>query len=153
MAKERLPAVAAISAIASIAAASTTSAAATTIATAPSATTASAIASAAATTATAAFGLRTRFVHYQVPATKILTIEVGNRAIRFFIVGNFDEGESPRLSRESIPNQVDCGRVHANLSEPFLQLFFGCREWKITDVKLLHLRTPSARNLTTIAER
>jgi hypothetical protein len=97
--------------------------------------------------------LRTRFVHYQVPATKILTIEVGNRAIRFFIVSYFDEGEPPRLSRESIPNQVDRGRVHANLSEPFLQLFFGCREWKITDVKLLHLRTPSARNLTTIAER
>jgi hypothetical protein len=97
--------------------------------------------------------LRTRFIHYQVPATEILTVEIGDRAIRFFIIGNFDEGKTPRLAREPIPNQIDCGRVDPYLSEPLLQLFFRCRKREITDVKLLHLGTPSVRNLTTIAER
>jgi hypothetical protein len=97
--------------------------------------------------------LRTRFIHYQVPATEILTVEIGDRAICFFIIRNFDEGKTPRLAREPIPNQIDCGRVYAYLSEPLLQLLFRSREREITDVKLLHLGTPSARNLTTIAER
>jgi hypothetical protein len=148
-----LPAVAAVTTVAAITAASApaTTASATISATAPAATTA-AIAS-APTAATGALGLRTRFIDYQVPATKILTVEIGDRAIRFFIIGNFDEGKTPRLAREPIPNQIDCGRVYAHLSEPLLQLLFRCGEREITDVKLLHLGTPSARNLTTIAER
>ncbi|HTA60785.1 MAG TPA: hypothetical protein VK805_21710 [Candidatus Baltobacteraceae bacterium] len=48
--------------------------------------------------------MRTRFIDYQVPATEILTVEIGDRAIRFFIVRNFDEGKTPRLAREPIPN-------------------------------------------------
>jgi hypothetical protein len=149
----KLPAVAAVTTVAAaaIAAASaaTTSAA---IASTASATTTAAIAS-APTAAAGALGLRTRFIHYQVPATEILTVEIGDRAIRFFIIGNFDEGKTPRLAREPIPNQIDCGRVDPYLSEPLLQLLFRCRKREITDVKLLHLGTPSARNLTTIAER
>jgi hypothetical protein len=39
------------------------------------------------------------------------------------------------------------------LREPFLQLLFRGVKREITDVKLLHLRTPSVRNLATIAER
>src|SRR6201993_702760 len=134
-----LPAVAAVTTVAAITAAS-------------AATAASAIAS-TPTAATRPLGLRTRFIDYQVPATEILTVEIGDRAIRFFIIRNLDEGKTPRLAREPIPNQIDCGRVYANLSEPLLQLLFRCREREITDVKLLHLGTPSARNLDTIAER
>src|SRR6201993_235805 len=134
-----LPAVAAVTTVAAITAAS-------------AATAASAIAS-TPTAATRPLGLRTRFIDYQVPATEILTVEIGDRAIRFFIIRNLDEGKTPRLAREPIPNQIDCGRVYAYLSEPLLQLLFRCREREITDVKLLHLGTPSARNLTTIAER
>jgi hypothetical protein len=149
-----LPAVAAVTTVAAITA---TSAAATTAPAAIAATASAAPPTAAiASTPTAAtrpLGLRTRFIDYQVPATEILTVKIGDGAIRFFIICNFDEGEPARLPREPIPNQIDCGRVYPYLSEPLLQLLFGCREREITDVKLLHLGTPSARNLTTIAER
>ena len=148
-----LPAVAAVTTVAAISAASaTTTASATIAATASAAATTAAITS-APTAATRALGLRTRFIDYQVPATEILTVEIGDRAIRFFIIRNFDEGKTPRLAREPIPNQIDCGRVDPYLSEPLLQLFFRCRKREIADVKLLHLGTPSARNLNTIAER
>jgi hypothetical protein len=146
-----LPAIAAVSTVAAISAASAAATAPTAVA-ATAATTTAAITS-APTAATRPFGLRTRFIDYQVPATEILTVEIGDRAIRFFIIGDFDEGKTPRLAREPIPNQVDCGRVDPYLSEPLLQLLFRCREREITDVKLLHLGTPSARNLNTIAER
>ncbi len=146
-----LPAIAAVSTVAAISAASAAATAPTAVA-ATAATTTAAITS-APTAATRPLGLRTRFIDYQVPATEILTVEIGDRAIRFFIIGNFDEGKTPRLAREPIPNQVDCGRVNPYLSEPLLQLLFRCREREITDVKLLHLGTPSARNLNTIAER
>jgi hypothetical protein len=147
-----LPAVAAVTTVAAITAAPATAAAPATIA-ATAAATATAAISPAPTAATRTLGLRTRFVDYQVPATEILTVEIGDRAIRLFIICDFDEGKTPRLAREPIPNQIDCGRVYAYLSEPLLQLLFRCREREITDVKLLHLGTPSARNLTTIAER
>jgi len=147
-----LPAVAAVTTVAAITAASAATTTSATIAATASATTTAAIAS-APTAATRPLGLRTRFIHYQVPATKILTVEIGDRAIRFFIVRYFDEGKPPRLAREPIPNQIDCGRVDPYLSEPLLQLLFRCRKREISDVKLLHLGTPSARNLTTIAER
>jgi len=150
----RLPAVAAIASIATvsaIAATATTAAASTAIAAAAAAT-AAAVAPAPAATA-APLGLRTRFVDHQVPATKILAIQIGDRAVRFFIVCDFDEGKPPRLPREAIPNQIDCGRSHTQLSQPFLQLFFSRGKREISDIKLLHLRTPSARNQTAIAER
>src|SRR5579883_43106 len=121
----------------------------TPITTAASATTVAA----AATAATAALSLRTRFVDHQVPAAEILPIESGDRAIGVFIVCNFDERKTPRLPREAIANQIDRGGAHAQLSQPFLQLFFSCGKREITDIKLLHLPTPSARNQTAIAER
>jgi len=142
-----LPAIAAVATVAAIPTASAATAASAAISTTASA------ATAASTAAARTLGLRARFIYHQVPATEVLTIEIGNRAIRFFIVCDFDERKSARLPRETIPYQIDRGRVHAYLSEPFLQLFFGCRKREITDVKLLHLRTPFVRNLTTIAER
>jgi hypothetical protein len=92
--------------------------------------------------------LRTGFVHDKVPAPEILTVEGSDRAIRLFIIGDFDESEAAGLARETITNQTDCGGVDTDLTEPFLQLLFRRVEWKIADVKLLHLGTPSARNLT-----
>jgi hypothetical protein len=148
-----LPAIAAVAAISTVAAisAAPASTAPAAVSAAPASPTAAVAAASAATSS--ALGLRTRFIYHQVPAAKILAIEIGNRPIRFFIVRDFDERKPARLSRETIPNQIDRGRVHTYLSKPFLQLFLGCREREITDVKLLHLRTPSVRNLTTIAER
>jgi hypothetical protein len=145
-----LPAIAAIATVSAITTATTAATTSTTIAAAASAITA---ASAATTTATRAFGLRTGFIHDEVPATEVLTVEAVHRAIGFFIIGNFNEGEPTRLASKTVTNQTDRRRAHTHLREPFLQLFFRGAERKITDVKLLHLRTPSARNLTTIAER
>ncbi len=149
--KEKLPAIATVPAI-TTAVAATAPAPAATITT-PAAATTSAPVTTPPTTATGAFSLRTRFVNNQVPASKILTIETRDSAIGVFIVGDLDEGEATRLSRKTISNETDCGGIHTNLSKPFLQLFFRSVERKITHVKLLHQRTPSARNLTTIAER
>jgi hypothetical protein len=100
-----------------------------------------------ATATSATLLLRTCFVHYQIAATKILTVQRVDRAVGFFVVGNFDERETTRLARETITNQVDCGRVDTRLREKFMQRIFRGRKRKIPNVKLLHLRTPFARNL------
>jgi hypothetical protein len=80
-----LPAVAAIAAVAAITSAST-AATATSTAIAATAAAIAATASAATTTATRTFCLGTGFVDYQVPATEILTVQTGNRAVGIFIV-------------------------------------------------------------------
>jgi hypothetical protein len=98
-----LPAVAAVTTVAAIAAASAATATSAAVSATASAPTTAAITS-APTAATRTLGLRTRFIHYQVPATEILTVEIGDRAIRFFIVRYFDECKPPRLAREPIPN-------------------------------------------------
>ena len=139
-----LPAVAAVAAITAIAA---TPATATTTAITTTAAATTATIPAAATAATGAFRLRAGFVDNKVPTTEVLTVEAVDRAIRVFIAGDFDEGESTRLPREAVTNETDCRRTDTSLSKPFLELFFRCAERKITDVKLLHLRTPSVRNL------
>src|SRR5208283_912099 len=101
--REKLPAVAAVSAITTAVATSATAAAAAIPAAATAAST-TAIA-ATPTTATGALRLRTRFVDDKVPAPEVLTIQARHGAVGIFIVGDFDEGETPRLSREAIPNQ------------------------------------------------
>jgi hypothetical protein len=141
----KLPAIAAVPAISTIAAPTSATAAAISTIAAPASATAAI--TAAAPTATRTLRLWTGFVHNQIPAAKILTVQAGNCAIRFFIVGDFDERESARLPRETITNQTDGRRIDSQLPEPLLQLLFGSTEGEITDVKLLHLRTPSARNL------
>ena len=99
-----LPTIAAIAPVAAISTASTatTTAIATASAAAPTAITATSPA------ATGAFCLRTSFVHDKVPATEVLAVKAIDCAIRILIVGNFDEGEATRLTREAIANQTDC---------------------------------------------
>jgi hypothetical protein len=116
--KGALPAVAAVSAVSAITPAST--AATTTAAITPATATVSATTSAA----TRAFRLWARFVDNKVPAAKVLTVETGDRTIRFFIVGDLDESEAARLTREAITNKTDRGRANSQLSKPFLQLLF-----------------------------
>ncbi|HET7105664.1 MAG TPA: hypothetical protein VFI38_02570 [Candidatus Acidoferrum sp.] len=99
-----LPAVAAVTTVAAISAAPATAATPATIAATASAATAPIASATAATTAAGALGLWTSFIDYQVPATEILAVEIGDRAIRFFIIRNFNEGKTPRLAREPIPN-------------------------------------------------
>jgi hypothetical protein len=60
-------------------------------------------ADAAATATTAgAFGLRSCFVHHQVPATEILTVQRVDRPVRIFVIVHFDEREPARLARKTI---------------------------------------------------
>ena len=84
------------------AAASTTSAAVT----AASATTAAATVAAASAAAATAFTLRTRFVHHERAAQKILAVQRRDRFLRFGIVTNFSETEPARLARETIASNV-----------------------------------------------
>jgi hypothetical protein len=95
-----LPAISAIAAVSAISTAATTATASTIAATA------STVATTAATTATStgAFGLRPRFIHYQVPAPEVLTVEGSNRTVRFFIVCDFDESEAAGLSSKAVAN-------------------------------------------------
>jgi hypothetical protein len=51
-------------------------------------------ATAAPATAAAALRLGTRFIHNEVSPAKILSIEGINRAVRIFIVRNFDKGKT-----------------------------------------------------------
>jgi hypothetical protein len=74
------------------AAITTIAAAATPAATAAMSTTAAAETATAATTA-AALLLRTCFIHDQIAATEILAVQRVDRAIRFFVVVDFDESE------------------------------------------------------------
>jgi|GEM_PF-4238408 len=137
-----LPAVSAISTIAAIPAST------------PAATTPSSVSSAAASVtaatasapAPAAFRLRPRFVYYQVSAAEILAVEGVDSTICIFIIGNFDEGETARLSGEPVTNEVYTRGSNTDLREPLLHLLFRSGKRKVTHVKLLHLPTPSARN-------
>ncbi len=92
-----LPAVAAITAVATAAAITTIAAPATT---APTTTTAAAMPAApaaktaAAATTAAALLLRTSFIHYQIAAAEILPVQRVDRAIRFFVIVDFDESET-----------------------------------------------------------
>jgi len=92
-----LPAVAAIAAVTTAAAITTIAAAATTTATPTTTATMPATAAAettAAATATATLLLRTSFIHHQITSTEILAVQRVDRAIGFFVVVDFDEGET-----------------------------------------------------------
>jgi hypothetical protein len=100
-----LPAIAAISTVTAIPTVATISTAPT--AASPAIAAASPAVSATTSAATRAFRLGARFVDNKVPATKILTVETGNRTICVFIVADFDEGETARLPGEAITDQTD----------------------------------------------
>jgi hypothetical protein len=133
-----IPAVATTTTIAATAAASTTTATSSAITTPATASATTAVAT-ASSAATGALGLWARFVDHQVPASKVLAVQRGHRAICFFIIGDFDEGEPTRLAGETVANETDGGRIHSNLTKPFLQLLFGSVEREVTYVELLHL--------------
>jgi len=101
---------------------------------------------AAATTTAAAFGLGPRFIHHQIASTKVLAVHRINRAIGFFVIGDFDEGETARLSCKTIANQIYCRGIYTALREKFVQAILRRGKRKITNIELLHLPTPSARN-------
>jgi len=98
------------------------------------------------TAATAAFCLRPCFIHHQVPPTEILAVQGIDRPVRIFVVGEFNESKTARLSREAVSDEIDARGSNANLREPFVELIFRRGKRKITDVELLHLSTPSVRN-------
>jgi hypothetical protein len=144
----RLPAIAAIATVAAISAApaAVTPASATTATVAATPTTTAAAVPAAPTTA-GALGLRPGFVDHEVSPAEILTVHGINRAVSVFVVVDFDEGEAARLSGETIANEIDTRGSNTDLGEPLVELIFRGRKRKIPDVELLHLPTPSARNL------
>jgi hypothetical protein len=127
------------------ASASTTAAAtATTTASTPAAvTTATTAVTAAAATA---FGLRLGFVDDQIASAKILTIQASDGLLCVFVGGDFDESEAARLPGEAIADKRDSRRSDSNLREPFVELIFCGGKRKVTNVELLHLRTPSVWN-------
>jgi hypothetical protein len=115
LAAEKLPAVAAIASAATVPASISTSISTPTASTASRTTIA-----AAATAATRALGLRTRFIDDKVSAAEILPVKTGDRTLSLFIVGDFDERKTARLTGETVTNQTDCRRIHTSLSEPVL---------------------------------
>jgi hypothetical protein len=145
--RKSLPAIAAIAPVAAISTiAAAAPAAATTAAMSATASTATAAETASATTAALLLG--TSFIHDEIAAAKVLPVHGIDRAIRFFVIGNFDESETTRLAREPITNQIDCRGIDTSLRKKIMQRIFRCGKRKITNIELLHLRTPSARNLT-----
>jgi len=100
----------------------------------------------ATTTTAAALSLWPSFVDYEIPATEILAVQGIDGAVGIFVGLHFDEGETTRLSRETVPNEIDTRGSNTDLREPFLKLIFRRGKRKIPDVELLHLPTPSARN-------
>jgi hypothetical protein len=121
-------------AIAAIAAAPATAAMAATP-------TATAAAPSAVTTAPAstALCLGTRFIHHQVSPAKILTVQRIDRPVRILVAVDLHEGETARLARETVTNQINPRGRYPHLRKPLLKLFLRRRKRKITDVELLHL--------------
>jgi hypothetical protein len=119
----------------------TTTAAAVAAATAAAiaaASTATAATEAATTTATtttaAAIFARTRFVDRQVATVEVLTVELLDGRLAFFIRRHFDETETARTTRLPIfyhRSRLDCTRLRKKL----LQIFARSLEREITDVK------------------
>jgi RNase P/RNase MRP subunit POP5 len=112
--------------------------------TAASTTPAPATVAATAAASTAAFTLRTRFVHHESATQKILAVERFDRFIRFGVVSNFGETETARLSRETIAQQRERIRLHANFRKQRRYLLFRGLERQITDIQFLHGRSPFA---------
>jgi hypothetical protein len=106
------------------------------------ATSAMTTASAAASGSTAAFPLRTRFIHHQRASQKILAIQRGDGLFRFAIVVNFRETETPRLPREPIAKQRQRIRLHSNFRKKRLHLLLRSLERQISHIQFLHGRSP-----------
>ena len=108
--ERRLPvaASAAASTAASATAATTTAVSTAVAASATAAKSAAAsTAASAAASATTAFTLRAGFVHYDLAAFEIFSVESCNGFIGFAIITDFHETESARLARKTIADQCD----------------------------------------------
>jgi hypothetical protein len=97
------------------------------------------VTAAPASTACTALCLGTCFVHYEVSSAEILTVQGIHRAIGVFVIGHFNEGETARLSRKTIANQIDARGSYPDLRKPLVKLVFRRGKRKITDIELLHL--------------
>jgi hypothetical protein len=136
----RLPAIATVTAIsAAPATASVAPAATPTAATAMAAASSAISAAPASTTAATALCLGTCFIHHEVSPAEILTVQGVHRAVRIFVVGHFNEGESARLPRKTVANQIDAGGSYTDLRKPLVELLFRRGKRKISDIELLHL--------------
>src|SRR5258708_3132774 len=55
------------------------------------------------------------FIHHEVSPAEILAVQGVHRAIRVFVIRHFNEGESARLSREPVANQIDARGSYTDL--------------------------------------
>jgi hypothetical protein len=129
-----------IAPVASAASSSATTAAPATTMAAASTTTTAAVTS--PTAAPATFALRTRFIHHQRAAHKILAVQCGNDFLRFRIVFNFSETESARLARKTVPQQAERIRLNTYFGKQSLNLLFCGLEREISYVQFLHDGAP-----------
>src|SRR5262249_7489594 len=134
-----IAAVAPVSPVPAIASVTATATAVTTRSATPAAVTAT------ATTATT-LGLRPRFIYNQIASSKILAVHGIDGAVSFFVISDFHEGKAARLSRETVANEIYRRGIDTCLREILVQAIFRSGKRKITDIELLHLPTPSARN-------
>jgi hypothetical protein len=158
-----LPAVAAVVATTIPAAISTTATAAATTSAASSPATATAAATTTAATATAASTVATTtaattasttaalrlwlgFVDYEIATAKILAVESVDGLLGVFVRGNFNETKTARLAGETVANEGYGRRSNSDLRKPFVKLIFCGGKREVTNIELLHLRTPSVRN-------
>jgi hypothetical protein len=143
---EKLAVAISVSSIASpaISAAAAATAAASTAATASATATTAAVTAASSATAASAFTLRTRFVHHQRAAQKVLAVERGDGFLCLGVVTNLREAEPAGLSRKPIAQQRQRIRLHADLREQRSNLLFCSLEREIPNVKFLHGRSPGA---------
>lgn len=133
---------AAVSASATAATTATTAPAAVTTAAAP--TTSATVAAATTASSTATFTLRAGFVDHKSAAEEILAVESGDHFFGFGIVFNFGEAKTARLSCETIAEQGERIRLHADFREKRGYLLFRGFEREIPNVEFLHGRSPCA---------
>jgi hypothetical protein len=98
-----------------------------------------AVPTAPTTTAAASLCLGTCFIHHEVSPAEILTVQRVHRAVRIFVIRHFNEGESARLSRKPVANQIDARGSYTDLRKPLVELLFRRGKRKISDIELLHL--------------
>jgi hypothetical protein len=127
-----LPTIAAVASISTAAAPATAAmTAASTAPTAPAAVTTA--------TASAALSLGTCFVDHQVSPAKILPVQRIDRTVCVFVAVNLHKGETARLARETVTNQINSRRRYPHLRKPLLKLLLRRRKRKIANIELLHL--------------
>jgi hypothetical protein len=111
---------------------------------AASTTTAPAAVAATSAARAATFTLRTRFIHHQRAAQKILAVERFDGFVCFGVVANFGETETARLSSETIAQKRERIGLNANFRKQRRYLLFRGLERQITYIQFLHGRSPFA---------